>query len=376
MPHEPLSWLVVVAIMATKNRRVPEHDSGERHRQILGELQKLNKKFDALDHKFDALAGTVGALTNSVGALAESKLRNDAAKKHGKSYATAMVVSSLIDIVHFASKEDHGYLKKLDNESRVKAFACLVATADTWKVPVVRAFVRGVNEIVRSNDDVCCTLHSILDKLGQHPCNMEPCNMEPCNMKNPLNVLSSAVDIAEGSLDNSDCVKVLKLLRRACGILNESMPQNVVQAINRLEKAFKDPDNFDNPNLKTRDGPGVMLLHIASKFEDPNALEEENTIFKHLNEELQFDMRGRVTWNDDGNVTIECAEAKSSSNGVSKAKKQIVTRARFLRTAMKSMFPGTSTFTMKGEIYVLNDAGKHARGFDYQGVSIKIVPNH
>jgi hypothetical protein len=71
-------------------------------------------------------------------------------------------------------------------------------------------------------------------------------------------------------------------------------------------------------------------------------------------------------------------KAKSSSNGVGKAKQHIIKRAHFLRMAIDSMFPGTKSVAMTGEIYVLDDAGNYTIWiqFELEVVSIQIVPNH
>jgi hypothetical protein len=368
MLHDLVGWFFVVIMADENSRRVPKQAAGGgSNRLILEELQKINLRFDALEGNVYALQGNVYALTRTSGALAESKLRMDAKKDHGDSFAKGMVVRSLSNLVHFACKEKHGYLHSQDSASRERAVDRLVATANIYKIPVVGSFVRGVKNIIVTNKDVCEEVADILSKLHQ----------QSKKMDNPLNLM--ALVIEEEHSTNPDYELVLGLLLRACGSLKKSMPKNVIHAIKRLKKAFENPDDLDNANLKSLEGPGVMLLHIASKFEDVNALMQEDSIFSYLHEEVGFDMRGTITLSDNGNVTIACGEAKSCSKGVGKgvgkAKQQIVTRAHFLRTAIKSMFPETNKVAMTGEIYVLDDAPNLARNCVDQEVSIKIVPN-
>jgi hypothetical protein len=180
------------------------------------------------------------ALTYTCGALAESKLRQDAARRYGHSYAKRLEVTALTDIVHFLCKQNYDYLRSDNNESREKALRRLVATAGGYMVPVAQAFVPGVKKIIVGKKDV-------------------------------------------------------------------------------------------------RDELEHILLHIASKFQDLVALEKEDDIYRYLHEKVEFDMRGKVTFSYE-KVAIACGEAKSSSNGVGKAKQQIITRAHFLCTAIESMF--------------------------------------
>jgi hypothetical protein len=65
------------------------------------------------------------------------------------------------------------------------------------------------------------------------------------------------------------------------------MPKNVYRAIKKLKKAFDDAEK-----LKDGDGPGAVLLQIASKFQDLDALNKEDSVFSYLHEKVEFNMRG------------------------------------------------------------------------------------
>ena len=122
----------------------------------------------------------------------------------------------------------------------------------------------------------------------------------------------------------------------------------------RLKKAFcnkeiEDKDE-DDPIL-TCEGPGVMLIALASRY-NAATLQTETNVFQHIQESIEFDMRGTIHLVVN-HATVTCGEAKSSLADLKKAKEQVCKRTHFLTTVVSTVFPSKfNTFNKIGHIFV------------------------
>ena len=159
--------------------------------------------------------------------------------------------------------------------------------------------------------------------------------------KYKTDVNSSKVADATAALNNGDYHKCLGFLIHASKIGNGT-PADVMMYLERLKKVFPDSTGDDPfPRLISCDGPGVMLLNLASKC-TVSELEKESDIFAKgkLHEQVENDMRGTISLVGH-HATIACGEAKSSFPGLGTAKTPLVVCARFLKTAIEAIFPKT-----------------------------------
>ena len=170
---------------------------------------------------------------------------------------------------------------------------------------------------------------------------------------------------------NSDYIKGLGIL---IGLAknNNKMPNNVAHFVERLKKAFVETPNnnahfwewlfgtkwFKDEDdhvivegLLTCDGPGVMLIKLASRY-NATTLQMETNVFQHIQESIEFDMRGTIHLVVD-HATVTCGKAKSSLADLKKAEEQVCKRTHFLKTVVSTVFPSKfNTFNKIGHIFV------------------------
>jgi hypothetical protein len=136
----------------------------------------------------------------------------------------------------------------------------------------------------------------------------------------------------------------------------DEIPNNVALSMERLKKAFStNVGDGDDPvvatELLTCDGPGVMLIELASRY-DAATLQVETDVFQCVEESIELDMRGTILLVDT-HATVTCGEASSSVENLEKAKEQVRTGTRFLKTVVSTVF--VSKFKMYVEIGLPDD---------------------
>ena len=185
-----------------------------------------------------------------------------------------------------------------------------------------------------------------------------------------------------GELDNAKDAFKNSEYNKGLGILiglaknNNKMPNNVAHFVERLKKAFVETPNnnahfwewlfgtkwFKDEDdhvivegLLTCDGPGVMLIKLASRY-NATTLQMETNVFQHIQESIEFDMRGTIHLVVD-HATVTCGEAKSSLADLKRAKEQVCKRTHFLKTVVSTVFPlKFNTFIEIGHIFVPKDS--------------------
>jgi len=236
----------------------------------------------------------------------------------GASFAKRFLIRSLHDAVHLVTKAKFNGLTPDAVNERQAAAQMLAAKAKDFVVPLVKAFLvsfasKNYGDTTRANEE--------FDRGNYRTC------------------MGILIGTAKGNPDN--------------------VPVDVSRKLERLKKVFPDEDNHGimEDKLLECDGPGVMLLELASKY-DVTTLAEETSIFDNgvLHEQIENDLRGSIQLVGN-HGTIACGEAKSSFVALAKAKKQLQVRATFMETVVKTMFPGKITsFVLIGHVFIPHEA--------------------
>lgn len=133
---------------------------------------------------------------------------------------------------------------------------------------------------------------------------------------------------------------------------------NVIEKLALLKKAFvKEGPEVNQTALLDCDGPGVMLLHLASNY-TVEELKKHTNIFDAgiLHKEIELDLRGTIMLIK-GHATISCGETKSSMNQSSKGIEQLEVRVNFLKTCVQTIFDKEfEKFTLIGHLFFPKEA--------------------
>ena len=107
--------------------------------------------------------------------------------------------------------------------------------------------------------------------------------------------------------------------------------------------------------LLSCDGPGIMLLELSSRFSVKTSQwtkEPDESFLESICKQIEYNMRGSLTLVDT-HATIACGEITSSYSGLKTAKKQLLVRAQFLKTAVNAVFGGFENIALLRHIFVL-----------------------
>jgi hypothetical protein len=247
-------------------------------------------------------------------------MRKEAGEMFGASFCKRFLIRSLNDAVHLLTKAKFGGLTPYaPPEKRQDAASKLADKAKTLAIPLAQAF-----------------LESFTSNYGEL-------------------VPSAAIESAKRAYENRDFNKGLGILV-GLAKTTDNIPKNVALFTERLKKAFSTNvgDGVD-PVVATEllncDGPGVMLIELASRY-DAATLQVETNVFQCVEESIELDMRGTILLVGT-HATVTCGEAKSSLANLEKAKEQVRTRTRFLKTVVSTVFPANfKTFVEIGHIFV------------------------
>jgi hypothetical protein len=152
-----------------------------------------------------------------------------------------------------------------------------------------------------------------------------------------------------------DFNKGLGILVRLAKMM-DSIPNNVARSTEWFKKAFSTnvADGVDPvvaTELLTCNGPGVMLIKLASQY-DAATLQVETTVFQLVEELIELDMRGTILLGGT-HATVTCGEAKSAAVNLEKLIEQVRTGTRFLKTVVNTVFLSNfETFVEIGHIFV------------------------
>jgi hypothetical protein len=282
-------------------------------------LLPLREDVARMSGNVTALTGDVARLTRSSGILVEASMRKEAIEMFGASFSKRFSIRSLYDAVHLLTKAEFGGLTPSADHERKDAANKLADKAKTLAIPLAQAF-----------------LESFTSNYGE--------------LVNPV-----AIESAKTAYENRDFNKGLGTLVGLAQAM-DSIPKNVVRFMERLKKAFSTDigdgaDPVIGKELLTCDGPGVMLIELASRC-DAARLPMETNFFQRVQESIEFDMRGTILLVGT-HATVTCGEAKSSLAGLRKAKEQVRTRTRFLKTVVSTVFLSNfKTFVEVGHIFV------------------------
>lgn len=284
------------------------------------EIKDLLK--DALEPINDRLV----RINDRLGALVESDVRKTAASMFGDSFAKPFLIRSVHDAVYLVSKAKFEVLRPDAYVERQKAAEKLAKKAADYVAPLVRAF-----------------LASFEKDYGK-------------------------VAEAKEAVNNKDYSKCLGMLIREANKEGSKVTYNVKEKLERLKKACPKPQKNDGAeeagdlsNLLSCEGPGVMLLQVASIFTKVQLMTEDNIFDKGvLYEEIELDMRGTISLVG-RHATIACGETKSSLALRAKGVSQLQVRTRFLETVVQVLFPDKfEHFVLIGHLFFPRDA-KNAR---------------
>eukprot|EP00543_Licmophora_paradoxa_P007768 CAMPEP_0202441356 /NCGR_PEP_ID=MMETSP1360-20130828/839_1 /ASSEMBLY_ACC=CAM_ASM_000848 /TAXON_ID=515479 /ORGANISM="Licmophora paradoxa, Strain CCMP2313" /LENGTH=341 /DNA_ID=CAMNT_0049056301 /DNA_START=111 /DNA_END=1136 /DNA_ORIENTATION=- len=270
----------------------------------------------------------------TLGSLVESRLRDEAKRMFGESFSKPFLIKSVGGIVHILTKAKYGGLVPSNDKKRREAQASLETCAANYVVPTVHSFYLSAKTRFSK------TL------LGKE-----------------------VFDKAKAALDEKKYDKCLGLL---IGALNKTQtaPKDVVVFMERLKKSLSLSDLQDGI-LSECNGPGVMLIELASRYPDPNDLMNETNVFQGLCEQIECDLRGTITMVGD-HATVACGEIKSSFKCLQKAKEQLKKRLHFLKTAIEQVFPQTfSNFVLIGHVFV----AKHSSNYGSQNWESQEIEN-
>ena len=246
----------------------------------------------------------VGRLTQRSGILIEGSMRKEAQEMFGISFSKRFLIRTLHDAVFLLAKAEFDGLTPDATYMRQKAANKLADKAKTLAIPLAHAF-----------------LASFIDNYG---------NLGDQN-NGELDTLLK-IENAKDAFKNSEYKEGLGIL---IGLVmnNNNIPNNIAYAMERLKKAFhnKELEDKDDPTL-TCEGPGVMLIALASRY-NATTLQTETNVFQHIQESIEFDMRGTIHLVVN-HATVTCGEAKSSLAGLAKAKEQVCKRTRLDRKSV------------------------------------------
>jgi hypothetical protein len=284
----------------------------EDYTTMSGEVTQLSR-----DYK--RMSGDVTRLTRSSGVLVEASMRKEAEKMFGASFSKHFLIKSLHDAVFLLTKANFDGLTPCATEKRHDAAMKLAGKAKTLAIPLAQAF-----------------LESFTSNYGELVPRLE-------------------IESAKRAYENRDFNKGLGILV-GLAKTTDDIPNSVAPFLERLKKAFATNvgDGVDpvvETELLTCDGPGVMLIELASRY-DAATLQVETKVFQCLEGSIEFDMRGTMQLVGT-HATVSCGEAKSSLANLDKAKEQIRTRTHFLKTVVNTVFHSTfKTFVETGHIIV------------------------
>ena len=189
----------------------------------------------------------------------------------------------------------------------------------------------------------------------------------------PLPTIENATD----AFTNSNYYKGLGILIGLAKNKNNNIPSNVAHFMERLMKAFVNNEfgDEDDPiivkELLTCDGPGVMLMELAS-CKDEIAPSTKTNVFQRIQESIELDMRGTISLVVN-HATVTCGMAKLSLADLAKAKEQLCKHTHFLKTVVSTVFPSKfDSFHEIGHIFVPQQHSTEERRTQIDGVYIFI----
>ena len=287
----------------------------ERQEALNERQETLNEQQKTLNHHHHT-----GAM---LGYLVGARVRDEAKRMFGHSFAKRFSVRSIHDVVYLISKARFkGLVESSNPEKGVEATRKLVERAASVRDAVARAFFSAAkNELSGINYDS----------------------------------LSRAEDAAEEK-DFGKCLGILiGALKQTDGV-----PQDIVRFMVRLAKAFPSEQKKASPKqisdaLLSCDGPGVMLLELSSRFNDETSqwtMATGESFFDSVCESIEYDLRGTITLVDT-HATIACGEIKTSYTGLKIAKKQLLIRTQFLKHAVNVIFGEFENVVLLGHIFIL-----------------------
>ena len=153
---------------------------------------------------------------------------------------------------------------------RQKAANKLADKAKTLAIPLAHAF-----------------LASFIDKYG----NLGDQYASNNGKLDPLLKIENAKDAFKNSKYNNGLGILIGLVKN-----NNNIPNNIANFMERLKKAFHNKefeDKDEDDPILTCEGPGVMLIALASRY-NATTLQTETNVFQHIQESIEFDMRGTI----------------------------------------------------------------------------------
>jgi hypothetical protein len=197
--------------------------------------QLLDEKLSPLREEVTRLSGDVERLTRSSGILVEASICKEAGAMFGASFCKRFLIRSPHDAVHLLTKAKFGGLTPSAIDKRQDAVNKLADTAKTLAIPLAQAF-----------------LESFTSNYGEL-------------------VPSVGIESAKRAYENRDFNKGLGILV-GLAKTTDNIPKNVAHFMERLKKAFSTNggDGVDPviaSELLSCDGPGVMLIEVASRYD-------------------------------------------------------------------------------------------------------------
>jgi hypothetical protein len=288
--------------------------------QLLDEkLSPLRKDVARMSGNVERMSGDLTWLTRSSEVLVEALMRKEAGEMFGASFSKRFLIGSLHDAVHLLTKAKFGGLTPSATDKRLDAASKLADKAKTLAIPLAQAF-----------------LESFTSNYGEL-------------------VPRAAIESAKRAYENRYFNKGLAILV-GLAKTTDNIPKNVAHFMERLKKAFSTNvgDGVDPvvaTELLTCDGPGVMLIELASRY-DAATLQVETNVFQGVKESIALNMRGTIVLVGT-HATLTCGEAKSSVENLEKAKEQVRTGTRFLKTVVSTVFLSNfKSFVEIGHIFV------------------------
>ena len=310
--------------------------------QAIGQLREDMKK--DMNEATGQLREDINDIKRSVSGLVENALRNEARTLFGESFAKSFLVRSLNDAVHLLTKANYKDLKPSSSEGRNQAAEKLAKKAQLFVVPFAEAFLTSFDVHYSGG------------------------------LKDPGKMMQEVKDAYKEQHYKTGLRKLIGLAKSS-----DKIPKDIVFFIETLKFAFDDSENISVDLLLCCDGPGVMIMALLSQMkyeylqaekidvlkfiqesqgEDATSPEKETNIFKFLQEQIEFDMRGQIQLIND-HATIMCGEGKSSRSGLKEARSRLELRLRFLKLCVETVFPAQfKKYVLVGHIFVSKHTGR------------------
>ena len=156
----------------------------------------------------------------------------------------------------------------------------------------------------------------------------------------------------------------------------KTIPDIVIVVLQRLLKAFVGKDKLAAlDSLLLPDGPGVLLLELAARYEDPQRLATETNIFAKIRIKITMNLRGSLVLNKGQSQAIITCGVLCRDNTTTtrnQAQKQIVMATQFLQTYVQTVFENHfRKVELKGYLFVPSQS-KPDDPFVENGVSFAV----